>query len=144
MNRTLASIFLALILLSSAEACMTAQPHTALALGPVPEVDLTGPVYDLPSPPPTLNSALASLVNGLTSVTHHTLHAAADLPRHASHAPRLILGTYHKGGEAAGHTAEQAKQTATEGMNGFQTVTSFFLRIAYSSFSALISGILRS
>ncbi len=144
MQRIILSFCCSLLVLSSADACMTAKPHSALVLEQMPEVELTGPVYDLPTPPITLNSAVSGFVSAVTSVTHHTLRIAADVPRYVCKTPRLALGSYHQATTVANNGAQQAKQAATQGMNGFSTVTSFLLRIAYYSFSALVSGILRS
>ncbi len=145
MSRLITSIFLILILVPVAFACMTARPHVVLTPQPMAEVDLSGPVYELPKARGSLIArAVSTLTDGVTTATHATVTVAADLPVHASHVPELALCTYCKGGEAANRGAIQAKQAAQEGMNGFQTVTSFILRIAYSSFSALVSGILRS
>ncbi len=144
MQRIIVTLFCFLIVLSSAYACMTAKPNSALVLEQVPEVDLTGPVYDMPAPPITFNSVLSGVVSAVTYVTHHTLRIAADVPHYACKTPRLALGSYHHATTVANNGAQQAKQAATQGMNGFSTVTSILLRIAYSSFSALVSGILRS
>lgn len=144
MKHIILSFFCSLIVLSSAFACMTAKPNSTPVLEQVPEVDLSGPVYDLPAPPISFNSALSGLVSGLTYVTHHTLRAAADVPHYACKTPRLALGSIHRASTVANSGALQAKQAATQGMNGSSTVTGFLLRIAYSSFSALVSGILRS
>ena len=77
------------------------------------------------------------VVNGVKCVTRAITSVGTDLPSHASHTPRMAV-------KASGMSAAQAKATANEGMNGFSILSSFLLRIAYSSFSALVSGILRS
>jgi len=143
-QRIIVSFICSLMALSSASACMTAKPNTALVVERMREVDPVGTVYDLPAPPITLNRAFSDLVRDLTCITHYTLQTAADLPRYASKTPHLALGSCHKAGNVANHGAQQAKHAATQGLSGFNTVTSFLLRIAYYSFSALISGILRS
>jgi hypothetical protein len=90
---------------------------------------LTLPVKAVPG-------AASLIVNGVKHAVHAVASFGADVPRHASHAPRMAVHASNKG-------AASAKAKASEGMMGFTTFSSFLLRIASSSFWALVSGILR-
>ena len=76
------------------------------------------------------------IVDGMKSLSRMVTTIGPDLPCHLAHAPEMAVN-------AGGDGAIRARMTACEGMNGFSSLSNFFLRIAYSSFSALVSGILR-
>lgn len=125
MKAIIAILISSLILLPSAFACDRTQTGGlrvgALAATVVRIVPLTASL--------TVEAAKA-ITQMITSIGTH-------LPCHASHLPRMAVNATNK-------SAEKAKATASEGMSGFSNVSSIFLRIAYSFFSALASGILRS
>lgn len=125
MKTLIVTSIVTLILLPSAFACDRTQTGGlrvgALAATVVRSVPLT-----------------ASLTaDGVKAITQMITSFGTHLPCHASHLPRMAVNATNK-------SAEKAKATASEGMSGFSNVSSIFLRIAYSFFSALASGILRS
>ena len=135
MNRLIASIYFSLILLPSAFAC-GAEGCAQIVLPTFSDVAA--------SPVKAVTAGVDAVVDGAKCLTRIVVRAGADLPRHLSHAPRLAMGAGEKASVAANHSMARAKATASEGMNGFSTFSNFLLRIAYSSFSALVSGIWRS
>jgi hypothetical protein len=124
MKTFIAILFSLLILLPTARACP--QTECALDAGRI----ISKPVAVVPG-------AASLIVNGVKCTVHAVTSFGADVPRHASHAPRMAVHVSNKG-------AVSAKAKACEGMMGFTTLSSFILRIASSSFWALVSGILRS
>lgn len=80
----------------------------------------------------------ASLITcGVKCTVHAVTSFGPDVPQQVSHTPQMALSAGNKG-------VASVKAKATEGVLGFNSFSSFLLRIASSSFWALVSGILRS
>ena len=123
MKTVMVIIIVSLILLPTARACP--QTECALDAGRI----ISRPLALVPG-------AASLVVNGVKRTVHAVASFGADVPRHASHTPRMAVNAGNKG-------AVSAKAKASEGMMGFSTLSSFLIRIASSSFWALVSGILR-
>jgi hypothetical protein len=123
MKTVMVIIIVSLILLPTARAC----PRTDCGLD-------AGRIISKPLA--IVPGAASLIVNGVKCTVRTVTSFGADVPRHASHTPRMAVNASSKG-------VVSAKAKASEGMMGFSTLSSFLLRIASSSFWALVSGILR-